>query len=95
MFSAVLAGDWLAVADQLAPHAEVTPITIEYGTVDTVTAWQGLRADVWLHAHGDPTGPEAPAIRAQLRAAFADDDPAWIETCWPCYAEVMTAGLHA
>ena len=93
--SAVLAGDWLAVADQLAPHAEVTPITIEYGTVDTVTALQGLRADAWLHAHGNPTGPEATAVRAPLRAAFADDDPAWIETCWPRYAEVIGAGLNA
>jgi hypothetical protein len=93
--SAILAGDWLTVADQLAPHAEVTPITIEYGTVDTVTALQGLRADAWLHAYSDPKGPRAPAIRAQLRAAFADDDPAWIATCWPRYAEVMSAALHA
>ena len=93
--SAVLAGDWLTVADQLAPHCEVTPITIEYGTVDPVTALQGLRADAWLHAHGDPTGSGAPEIRAQLRAAFADDDPAWIVACWPRYAEVMSAALHA
>lgn len=91
--SAVLAGDWLAVADELAPNAEVTPICIEYGTVDGVTVLQSLRADAWLHGYGAPTGPEAPAIRAQVRAAFADDDPAWIATCWPRFHEVLTAAL--
>lgn len=93
--SAVLAGDWLAVADQLAPHADVTPITIEYGTVDSITALQSLRADAWLWAHGDPRGAQAAAIRAQVRAAFADDDPSWIATCWPRYLDVMTKALHA
>ncbi len=92
--SAVLAGDWLNVADQLAPHAEVTPITIEYGTVDTVTVLQSLRADAWLWAHGDPRGDAAPAVRAQVRAAFADDDPAWIAACWARYADVMAAALR-
>jgi len=92
--SAVIAGDWLNVADELAPHAEVTPICIEYGTVDGITVLQSLRADAWLHGHGDPTGPEAPAIRAQVRAAFADDDPAWIATCWPRFLEVLNAELH-
>jgi hypothetical protein len=91
--SAALVGDWLNVADQLAPHAEVVPICIEYGTVDGITVLQSLRADAWLHGHGDPTGPEAPTIRAQVRAAFADDNPAWIEACWPRFQEVLSAAL--
>ncbi|MDO8364732.1 MAG: DUF2817 domain-containing protein [Actinomycetota bacterium] len=93
--SAVLAGDWLNVADQLAPHAQLTPICIEYGTVDPITVLQALRADAVLHGYGDPTGPEAPAIRAQVRAAFADDDPAWIAACWPRFHQVLDAALHA
>jgi hypothetical protein len=92
--SAALAGDWLASAASLAPHATVTPITIEYGTVDPITVLQSLRADAWLHAHGDPTGPGAVAVRAQVRAAFADDDPAWIATCWPRFLEVLDAALQ-
>ena len=93
--SAVLAGDWLNIADQLAPHAEVTPICIEYGTVDGISVLQSLRADAWLHGHGDPTGPDAAAVRAQVRAAFADDDPAWIATCWPRFHDVLGAALKA
>ena len=92
--SAVLAGDWLNVSDQLAPHAEVTPICIEYGTVDGITVLQSLRADAWLHGYGDAAGPDAPPIRAQVRAAFADDDPAWIATCWPRFHEVLSAALQ-
>ena len=53
------------------------------------------RADAWLHGHGDPTAPEAAAVRAQVRAAFADDDPNWITTCWPRFHEVLSAALHA
>jgi len=92
--SAVLAGDWMAIADELAPHAEVTPITIEYGTVDSITVLQSLRADAWLHAHDDPSGPLAPAIRAQVRAAFADDDPTWLAACWWRFHEVISAALR-
>lgn len=92
--SAVLAGDWLNVADQLAAHAMVTPICIEYGTVDPITVLQSLRADAWLHGHGNPTGPDGAAVRAQVRAAFADDDPAWIAACWPRFHEVIDAAMR-
>ena len=92
--SAQLEGDWLAVAAGFAPHAEVTGITIEYGTVDPITVLQSLRADAVLHAHGDPRAPEAEAIRQQVRAAFIDDDPKWLETLWPRYREVVTAAVE-
>ncbi len=93
--SAVLVGDWLNVADQLAPHADVTPIAVEYGTVDGVTVLQALRADAWLHGYGDPSGTEAADVRAQVRAAFADDDPAWIAACWTRFHEVISAALRS
>ena len=92
--SAVLAGDWLAIAPELAPHAEVIPICIEFGTVDSVTVLQSLRADAWLHAHGDPRGEDAFMVRNQVRAAFADDDPAWIEQCWERFDQVLLPALY-
>ena len=92
--SAPLEGDWLAVASELAPQAEVTGIALEYGTVDPITVLQSLRADAVLHAHCDPTAPEAAAIRAQVRAAFLDDDPTWLETLWPRYREVVTVAVE-
>ncbi|MEM9516335.1 MAG: DUF2817 domain-containing protein [Actinomycetota bacterium] len=91
--SAALAGDWLAITDELAPHAEVTSIAIEYGTVDLVIVLQALRADAVLHAAGDPTHPAAAEIRELVRNAFADDDPAWIEACWPRFHSVISRAV--
>ena len=93
--SAVLAGDWMAAVAELLPQAAVTPITIEFGTVDPITVLQALRADAWLHAHGDPRGAAAQKVRAQVRAAFADDDPAWIAACWTRFVDVMEAAITA
>jgi Protein of unknown function (DUF2817) len=91
--SAVLLGDWLAVAEELAPHVEMTAIAIEYGTVDIFRVLQALRADAWLHAHGDPRGANAVEIRAAVRAAFADDDPSWLATLWPPFESAVNAAL--
>lgn len=93
--SAELSGDWLAAAPSFAPGTEVTGIAIEYGTVDSISVLQSLRADAVLHASGDPTAPEAAAIRAQVRAAFADDDPTWLATCADRYQAVIKATLAA
>ena len=75
--SAKLAGDWLDASPALLPHARVTAIALEYGTVDSGKVMDALRADNWLHAHGDPKGPEAAAIKAQIRAAFYVDTDVW------------------
>jgi predicted deacylase len=92
--SAELAGDWLAVAESFSPTTEVTAIGIEYGTVDPVTVLQSLRADAVLHAHGDPTAPDAERIRDQVRAAFLDDDPAWLEACLARYESTVAAAVE-
>lgn len=83
--SAKLAGEWLDAVSALAPSTELTAVAIEYGTVDALTVLESLRADAVLHAHGDPASPEAAAVRLLVREAFLDDDPAWLEACWPRY----------
>jgi len=87
--SARLEGDWLAAADQFSPGTEITSVAIEYGVIDSISVAQALRADAWLHAYGDPLGPEAEAIRATTRAAFADDDPAWMAVVWPRFLDTL------
>ena len=93
--SASLEGDWLAAVEQWVPGVEITAAALEFGTVDTITVLQSLRADAWLHAHSDPNGPDADAIRSQVRAAFADDDPAWLATLIGRFDEVASAALAA
>ena len=93
--SASLEGDWLAAVERWVPDVEVTSAALEFGTVDTIAVLQSLRADAWLHAYGDPTGPEAAAIRAQVRAAFADDDPAWLARLIERFDAVASGALIA
>lgn len=95
--SAPLVGDWLDTLDRQLPESEVTAIALEYGTVDPVTVLQALRADAWLHANttvlDDPElGTET---RATVRAAFIDDDPAWLEAVTGRFDEVIDASLAA
>ena len=75
--SAALSGDWIAATPALLPHAIVTAIAIEFGTVDSATVFDALRADNWLHAHGDPHGAQAEAIKQQIRNAFYVDSDSW------------------
>ena len=53
----------------MAARHEVGAVAVEWGTVDLRAVSDALRADAWLHAHSDPRGPRAAAIKAQVRAA--------------------------
>ena len=48
----------------------------------------------WLRKWAGLLPSMASDVRAQVRAAFLDDDPAWLETCWPRYQFVATAALE-
>ena len=87
-------GGWLSTVAQFCPSTDVTEMCIEYGTVDGISVLQSLRADAVLHAYGDPTSASADAIRTQVRAAFADDNPEWIASCWRRYESVATSAVR-
>ena len=75
--SAKLTGDWLDATPALLPHAEVTGIALEFGTVAGGRVMEALRADNWVHHHGDPLSPQGLAIAAETRAAFYVDTDIW------------------
>jgi len=75
--SAAITGDGLEAAPRLLGHAEVTGMAIEVGTLSLMEVLLALRADAWLHAHGDPASPDAAPIKAQIRAAFYGDADDW------------------
>jgi hypothetical protein len=95
--SAKLTGDWLGSIEALVPHAEVTATALEYGTVDPFVVVQALRRDAWFHAHASTSGPAADdlhaEVAAEVRAAFADDDPAWLAVLWDQFHPAMGASL--
>jgi hypothetical protein len=51
--------------------------------------FRALRKDNWLHAYGDPEGPEAASIKAEIRAAFYPDAEDWKEMIWARGLEVI------
>ena len=75
--STPVAGDGLSLAPQVLAHAEVTGMALEYGTVPSRQVGEALRADNWLHKHGDPGSAQAQAIKADIRAAFYGDQDDW------------------
>jgi len=91
--SALLNGDWLDHVESLVPEVEVTSAALEFGTIDPISVLQALRSDAWLWAHGDPLGASGDPVRAQVRAAFADDDPAWLARLGEQFDEAMAGAL--
>jgi len=75
--SAAIAGDGLSAAAGILPHAEVTVLALEVGTLTTPQVLEALCADAWLHAHGDLSSPLGRAIQSQVRDAFFGDTDDW------------------
>lgn len=75
--SADISGDGLSAAAALLAHAEVTSMALEIGTVEMMQVLLALRADAWLHAHGDVRSPQGQAIKKQMRDAFFGDSDDW------------------
>lgn len=59
------------------PNIETFSFVAEFGTLPDLEVLAALRADNWLHAHGDLTAPYATEINDAMRAAFAPDDADW------------------
>ncbi len=75
--TAEIKGDSLTALPGLLPHATVDAVALECGIRPILEVAQALRADAWLHAHGDPLSAAAKPIKHMIRAAFHSDDPLW------------------
>lgn len=64
-------------AAKLLQHATVAPVALEVGTLARDQVRLALRADTWLHAHGDPASPLAAAIKREIRNAYYGDADDW------------------
>ena len=83
----------IAMAEAL-PRAALTAVALEYGTIPSREVRLALRADNWLHAHGDPASPQGQAIKRQIRAAFYPDDTEWKQMIWERAVETQRQALH-
>ncbi len=87
--SAHLSGTIDSTLQEIVPHTEATAGAIEFGTKPSNEVFRALRKDNWLHAYGDPEGPEAAEIKAEIRAAFYPDADDWKEMIWNRGREVI------
>jgi hypothetical protein len=75
--SAEIKGDALTALPALLPRAAVDTVALECGIRPILEVAQALRADAWLHAHGNPHSDAAKPIKHMIRSAFHSDDPVW------------------
>lgn len=75
--SAPVSGDITLGVQRGLPQAEITAVTLEYGTVPLKDVLDAVRADNWLHAHGDLRARQARDIKAQIRGAFYPEAADW------------------
>ena len=74
---------------------EVTTIALEFGTLPDEIVLDLLRAEAWLHAHGDVNfdTPVGRAIKRRFRDAFYVDTDAWKRTISERTAELTGQAL--
>jgi len=58
-------------------NTEFTSIALEYGTQPVYDVMLSLRADNWLHLHGDLASAQGRTIKRQVRDAFYQDKDDW------------------
>ena len=94
--SAVVSGDTTIGVERALPQADITGVTLEYGTVSLKEVLDAVRADNWLHAHGDLRARQARDIKAQIRAAFYPEADDWKDMVFERSVDVLrrsVAGL--
>lgn len=91
--SAHLTGTLDELVPALLPRAEVTLAALEYGTQPIAVVMQALQADNWLHTYGNPAGPDAAAIKDEIRRAFYTDTTDWKSAVWSTAADVIRKSL--
>lgn len=70
-------GDGLNAIQVMFSKAAVDAVALECGVLTPDKVGAALRADNWLHSHGDPAGPEAAGIKKLVREAFHSESPLW------------------
>lgn len=91
--SAVVTGTVEQGYEAALPSAAVTGVAIEYGTLPPTEVLTALRADNWLHLHGDPASAQGREIGQQMRAAFYGEDETWKDMVWERARDVVARAL--
>jgi hypothetical protein len=75
--SADVQGDILTGLEKRHQRVDFTGLALEYGTLPLHQVLDAVRADNWLHIHGDVRSPQGRDIKAMVRDAFYGDKDDW------------------
>jgi hypothetical protein len=81
-FSAELSGAIKLAFPKLLTKAEVTAVTVDFGTSSAVKVFLAMRNENWLHYLGNPSTSRGKRIKAALRRAFCPEDDGWKQMVW-------------
>ena len=87
--STAVTGDTNIGVEAALPQSEVTGITLEYGTRPVPEMLLAVRADNWLHTHGDLDSIKGRCIKAQIRDAFYPQSDQWMDLVFARAVQVL------
>ena len=77
----------------MLPNAEITAVSLEFGTFSPKKIFWALRAENWLHHYGGNDHPDAKKIKAELLRMFYPDGDDWKNFVWSQGKEVAERTL--
>ncbi len=78
---------------KMIPQAEVTAVSLEFGTYPAKEVFLALRAEHWLHHHGGRDHQDAEKIKAELVRVFYPNTEEWKLQVWKQGKEVVEQAL--
>jgi hypothetical protein len=92
--SAELLGPMKLAFPNLLPEAEVTAVTVDFGTSSAIKVFLAMRDENWLHYHGKPSTSRGKKIKAALRQAFYPEDDGWKQMVWSGAKQVVYQAIE-
>jgi hypothetical protein len=78
---------------KMLPNAEVTAVSLEFGTLSALKVFWALRAENWLHHYGGEEYPDEKRIKDELLRVFYPDSNKWKTQVWKQGKEIVEQAL--
>jgi hypothetical protein len=79
---------------KMLPWAEVTAVSLEFGTYPAKEVFWALRNENWLHHYGSESYPEGQKIKSELLRVFYPNTDEWKLQVWKQGKEVVDQALR-
>jgi hypothetical protein len=95
LFSAELAGPIKLAFPNWLPEAEVTAVTVDFGTASPLKVFLAMRDENWVRRHGNPTTRRGRRAKMALREIFYPEDYDWSRMVWSGGKTVVEQAMSA